>query len=157
MTEKMQTIENYTPPPKDQNYKVSEQIGHLIRKAHQRHTAIFQSLSIDKQLTPMQFSTLCTVLDRGPSSLTDIVKETAIDQATIRGVVSRLKERNLIKLVSDPADQRKVIVCVSEEGEKLVMGMLPQAREITEKTLVNLNLSERIALQYLLNKLNNDV
>lgn len=142
--------------PADQGYNVTEQIGHLIRKSHQRHTAIFQQLSYDKQLTPIQFATLCSVLDNGPSSLTEIVKRTAIDQATIRGVVSRLKARHLIELVSDVADQRKVIVCVSEEGRKLVANMIPCAQEITEKTLKNLDLSERIALQFLLNKLNQE-
>lgn len=151
------TIEPSISSPKDQGYKVSEQIGHLIRKSHQRHTAIFQQFSCDKQLTPIQFATLCTVLDNGPSSLTEIVKRTAIDQATIRGVVSRLKARHLIELVSDVADQRKVIVCVSDEGRKLVSDMIPCAQEITEKTLANLDLSERIALQFLLTKLNQDV
>ncbi|OEY67928.1 MarR family winged helix-turn-helix transcriptional regulator [Marinobacter sp. X15-166B] len=134
-------------------YDVAEQVGHLIRRAHQRHTAIFQQYSCDSNLTPMQFSVLCSVLDQGPSSLTDIVKRTAIDQATIRGVVKRLKDRGLIKLISDPADNRKVIVCVTADGEQLIQQMIPLAREITDKTLEKLDMSERIALKYLLRKI----
>lgn len=144
---------DFTSPSK-QGYKVSKQIGHLLRKSHQRHTAIFQQLSSDKQLTPIQFATLCSVLDNGPSSLTEIVKRTAIDQATIRGVVSRLKTRGLIELISDKSDQRKVIVRASEEGRDVVANMIPCAEKITEETLKNLDLSERIALQFLLDKLN---
>jgi MarR family transcriptional regulator, lower aerobic nicotinate degradation pathway regulator len=140
--------------PSAQGYRVSEQVGHLIRKLHQRHTAIFQQLSCDKQLTPMQFATLCIVLDNGPSSLTDLVKATAIDQATIRGVVNRLKARQLIELVSDPGDQRKVIVCVTAAGRELIQQMLPAAQAITEKTLENLDATERVALLFLLKKLN---
>jgi DNA-binding MarR family transcriptional regulator len=153
----LQNIESNNLAAENEDYEISEQIGHLIRKAHQRHTAIFQDLSIDKHLTPMQFATLYTVYNQGPCSLTDLVKHTTIDQATIRGVVNRLKTRKLVELVSDVADQRKVIVCLLKEGEKMIVDMLPYARKITEKTLVNLNLSERIALQYLLKKLDSDI
>jgi DNA-binding MarR family transcriptional regulator len=142
------------PTPAEEGYQVTDQVGHLIRKVHQRHTAIFQQLSCDKQLTPIQFATLCTVIDQGPSSLTDIVKATAIDQATIRGVVNRLKARHLIELVSDKDDQRKVIVCLTQEGREVVAEMIPCAKDITEQTLKNLNPTERVALQFLLRKLN---
>ena len=40
-------------------YQVTEQIGHLLRKAYQRHTAIFQQNACDAQLTSIQFVTLC--------------------------------------------------------------------------------------------------
>ncbi|WP_235009251.1 MarR family winged helix-turn-helix transcriptional regulator [Marinobacterium lutimaris] len=133
---------------------MTEQIGHLIRKAHQRHTAIFQQLSCDKQLTPMQFAILCTVVDNGPSSQTELVRLTAIDQATIRGVISRLNKRGLIEFKSDPRDQRKVIVHITDEGKALVNNMIPRAFEITEKTLENLTGTERVALALLLNKMN---
>lgn len=136
-----------------EGYNVSEQVGHLIRRAHQRHTAIFQQYSCDEHLTPMQFSVLCSVLDQGSSSLTDIVRRTAIDQATIRGVVKRLKDRSLIELISDPSDNRKVIVCVTADGEQLITNMMPRAREITDKTLGKLDMSERIALKFLLGKI----
>lgn len=138
------------------HYRVTDQVGFLIRKAHQRHTAIFQRFNEDKQLTPMQFTALCCVLDEGPRSLTELVRSTAIDQATIRGVVHRLKDRSLIELISDRDDQRKVIIQITAAGHDLVKRMIPKAREITEKTLEHLNPAERIALAYLLNKLNGD-
>jgi DNA-binding MarR family transcriptional regulator len=160
----LEMVENKHSEPEDQGHKnsildgynVAEQVGHLIRKAHQRHTAIFQQYSCDSNLTPMQFSVLCSVLEQGPSSLTDIVKRTAIDQATIRGVVKRLKDRGLIQLVSDPSDSRKVIVRVTEDGGQLIQNMIPMAREITNKTLEKLDMSERIALKFLLRKIGGD-
>ena len=79
-------------------YAFSEQVGHLLRKAYQRNMAIFQQNVDDSQLTAVQFVTLCAVRDSGPSSLTELVKATAVDQATIRGIVERLKARDLITL-----------------------------------------------------------
>jgi hypothetical protein len=73
------------------SYTFSEQVGHLLRKAYQRHLAIFQQNVGDSQLTAVQFVTLCALRDHGPSSQTELVKATAVDQATIRGIVDRLK------------------------------------------------------------------
>lgn len=137
-------------------YDFSEQVGHLLRKAYQRHTAIFQRYSIDKQLTAIQFVTLCTVMERGTSSLTDIVNATAIDPATIRGVIKRLKARAWVTLTTDPNDQRKVMVVITDAGEALVSSMVPIAKEISDQTMRNLNPAERVALLHLLDKMNND-
>lgn len=142
--------------PAEQGYDFSEQVGHLLRKAYQRHTAIFQRHSCDKQLTAIQFVTLCTVMERGPSSLTEIVNATAIDPATIRGVIKRLKAREWITLTTDPSDQRKVMVVITEAGETLVETMVPIAKQISDQTMSNLNPAERIALMHLLEKMNTD-
>ena len=78
--------------PQD-GYHFSDQIGHLLRRVYQRHAALFQQYIPDSQLTAAQFVVLCSVRDNKGSSLADIVKATVIDQATIRGVVDRLKQR----------------------------------------------------------------
>ncbi|WP_084487933.1 MULTISPECIES: MarR family winged helix-turn-helix transcriptional regulator [Cobetia] len=142
------------PTPAEQGYDFSEQVGHLLRKAYQRHTAIFQRHCSDSQLTAIQFVTLCTVMERGASSLTDIVKATDIDPATIRGVIKRLKAREWVTLATDPADQRKVMVAITEAGEALVESMIPVAHQITDQTMSKLNSAERIALLHLLEKMN---
>ncbi|MBN9324140.1 MAG: MarR family transcriptional regulator, partial [Delftia acidovorans] len=83
--------------PQD-GYHFSDQIGHLLRRVYQRHTALFQQYIPDSQLTAAQFVVLCSVRDNSGSSLADIVKATVIDQATIRGVVDRLKQRELVQV-----------------------------------------------------------
>lgn len=142
--------------PSEQEYDFSEQVGHLLRKAYQRHIAIFQRYSHDKQLTAIQFITLCTIVERGPSSLTEIVNATAIDPATIRGVIKRLKAREWVSLTTDPNDRRKVMVVITEAGDVLVQTMVPIAKQISDQTMSNLNPAERIALVHLLEKMNAD-
>lgn len=134
-------------------YDFSEQVGHLLRRAYARHIALFQQTIPDNQLTSAQFVVLCAVKDCGACSLSQIVKRTAIDQATVRGVIDRLKVRKLLAVRHDDADRRKVLVSLTAEGMGLVGTMVPFAFEITEKTLNGFNPAERLALTYLLNKM----
>lgn len=138
------------------NYTYTEQVGHLLRKAYQRHMAIFQQNVGESQLTAVQFITLCAVRDHGPSSLSELVKMTAVDQATIRGIVERLKARELIELGHDAQDKRKVIVSLSAAGRQAVEQTVPCAEAISELTLSNLNAGERVAMMFLLRKMIDD-
>ncbi len=117
-----------------ENYHFTEQVGHLLRKVYQRHLAIFQQNVGDSQLTAVQFITLCAVRDMGPSSLTELVQVTAVDQATIRGIVERLKARDLITVTPDPVDRRKVVVGLTDAGHRLIDSTTDNAMRITEMT-----------------------
>lgn len=136
-----------------ESYDFSAQVGHLLRRAYQRHTALFQQFIPDSQLTVAQFVTLCALRDQGGSSMSDIVKATVIDQATIRGVIERLKLRQLVQVAHDPVDRRKVVVSLTEAGSAIVAEMEPFAQLITERTFGPLNPAERLALVFLLQKL----
>lgn len=136
-------------------YLFSDQIGHLLRRVYQRHTALFQQYIPDSQLTAAQFVVLCSVRDNGASSLADLVKATVIDQATVRGVVDRLKQRELVQVDHDPIDRRKVVINLTPIGQELVAQMEPFAKQITESTYGNLNPAERLALDFLLTKMLN--
>jgi DNA-binding MarR family transcriptional regulator len=134
-------------------YAFVDQVGHLLRKAYQRHAALFQQTIPDSQLTAAQFVTLCAVDERGGCSMSEIVKATAIDQATIRGIVDRLKARGLLAVTHDDTDRRKVVVRLTEPGSILLDRTIPYAHKITEMTLAELNAAERVAIVYLLRKM----
>ncbi len=140
----------------DAAYDFSEQVGHLLRKAYQRHMAIFQQNIGNSQLTAVQFITLCAVRDHGPSSLSELIKATAVDQATIRGIVERLQARDLVTLKPAEQDKRKVIVSLTETGMQLVHETAPHALQVSELTMSRLNPAERVALLYVLRKMVDD-
>lgn len=142
--------------PLPDNYDFSEQVGHLLRRAYQRHVAVFQQLMPDAQLTAVQFVVLCAVKESGACSLSYLVKRTAIDQATVRGIIDRLKARQLLAVQLDSQDRRKVLVTLTPQGEQLVDSQVPHALAITEQTVKNFNPAERLALVYLLKKLFRD-
>ena len=50
------------------DYRLEAQIGHLLRRAHQRATAIFQTEIGDGNVTPTQFAALVRLLEEGETS-----------------------------------------------------------------------------------------
>jgi DNA-binding MarR family transcriptional regulator len=134
-------------------YELSDQIGHLLRRAYQRHTAIFQRRISDLDVTAIQFAVLVAVRDGEVMPLTRIGAATAIDPATLRGVIARLGERDLITSQNDAADRRQRLVSLTDKGRKLVARLLPDAVEITRETLSPLNPAEVLAIGFLLKKL----
>ncbi|WP_322027969.1 MarR family winged helix-turn-helix transcriptional regulator [Burkholderia sp. BCC1977] len=140
-------------PANTDSYDFHDHVGHLLRRAYQLHVAIFQEAIPDSDLTCAQFVALCVVKERGACSLNDIVKATAIDQATIRGVVERLKAKSLIRVTHNPRDGRKLLVQATPSGLALIERTVPFAMHVTERTFGALNAGERVALVFLLRKM----
>ncbi|MCK8784298.1 MarR family winged helix-turn-helix transcriptional regulator [Roseomonas sp. NAR14] len=136
-----------------EGYDFAQQIGYLLRRAYQRHLAIFQRLSADPHLTSVQFVTLCALHDLGPGTQTDLIRATGIDQATIRGIIERLRRRGLLAALADAGDRRKVILSLTPAGRALLSAMIPSVRRITEETLGPLNPAERMAALYTLRRM----
>ncbi|MBM7043959.1 MULTISPECIES: MarR family winged helix-turn-helix transcriptional regulator [Rhizobium] len=141
--------------PDTDDYDVTQQVGHLLRRVYQRHLSIFQENASDPNLTSVQFVTLCALRDHGPSSQTELVKATAVDQGTIRGIIERLSARGLITTSGDEQDGRKIIMSLTPAAEQLLEEMIPAARLISELTMADLNPAERVALLYLLRRILN--
>ncbi|HEX8049538.1 MarR family winged helix-turn-helix transcriptional regulator [Rhizobium sp.] len=141
--------------PDTDDYDVTQQVGHLLRRVYQRHLSIFQDNASDPNLTSVQFVTLCALRDHGPSSQTELVKATAVDQGTIRGIIERLSVRGLITTSGDEQDGRKIIMSLTPAAEQLLDEMIPAARLISELTMADLNPAERVALLYLLRRILN--
>ena len=81
-------------------YVLEDQAGHLLRRAHQRHSAIFQATIGDDQLTPLQFAALMKLSDVAETSQNLLGRMTAMDAATMQGVIKRLIARGLIERLS---------------------------------------------------------
>ena len=134
-------------------YTLGAQIGHVLRRAHQRHTALFAEEFGPFQLTPTQFAVLVTVGQLGETSQNQLGRLTAMDPATVQGVVKRLAARQLIVARADPSDGRRSLWGISGEGEQLLERVLPVARKVTERTLAPLTQRERQRLLALLEKI----
>lgn len=134
-------------------YDVTEQIGHLLRRAHQRASAVFQETLDDPGMTPMQLAALMRVVDAGPVSQNQLGRETAMDPATIQGVIKRLEERGLIERRADPGDRRRTLLSASKAGRRLAHSLIPSAEKISARTLEPLSEPERRALIALLKKI----
>ncbi len=115
-------------------YILDTQVGFVLRQAQQRHTTIFASLMIEG-LTPTQWAALAKLREIGPSSQNLLGRLTAMDAATIKGVIDRLTRRGFTTTTPDPADGRRLLVALTEDGASLYDKAKPLAERITEETL----------------------
>ena len=132
-------------------YRLQDQVGFILRKAHQRHVGIFASRIAD--LTPPQFAALAKLADVGETSQNQLGVLIAMDAATIKGVIDRLNARGLVELSRHAGDKRRLMVSLTSEGRAAVAQLVPLARQITEETLAPLNARETATLLKLLAKL----
>lgn len=139
--------------PEPDGYVLEEQVGHLLRRAHQRHTAIFQDRIGAKQLTPLQFAALIKLRDVIEVSQNQLGRLTAMDAATMQGVIQRLLTRGLIERRQDPTDRRRLQLSLSEAGRLLVEECADIGTEISEATLAPLSAGDRRQFLDLLNRL----
>lgn len=129
-------------------YRLEEQVGFLLRRATQRHLAIFARGIPD--LTPTQFAALAKLARLGPASQNRLGRETAMDAATIKGVIERLEARGLVATRPDAGDRRRVIVEATEAGLARFAAAAPHAVAISAETLAPLSPAERQTLLALL-------
>jgi DNA-binding MarR family transcriptional regulator len=140
------------PRTPDGRYILDEQVGFILRQVSQRHASIFAD-RIGADLTPTQWATLAKLAERGTCSQNLLGRHTAMDAATIKGVVGRLSKRGLVETRADSKDARRIMVGLTEEGRRTVERVLPDATAITEATLAPLANAERETLLQLLAKL----
>lgn len=134
-------------------YILDDQIGFILRQVSQRHAAIFAAGIGEQDLTATQWAVLAKLLERGPCSQNRLGRRTAMDAATIKGVVDRLGKRGLIETRPDPEDGRRLEVALSPAGHALAQRIAPNAHRITEETLTPLTAAEQATLVELLRKL----
>ena len=135
------------------DYHVEMHIGHLLRRAHQRASAIFQSYMGYEQITPTQFAALVKLRDEGEVSQNYLGRLTAMDPATIQGVTRRLIDRGLVEARPDHEDRRRMSLRLTETGETLTKTLIPHGFDITEETLAPLSHEEQELFLALLQKI----
>ena len=133
-------------------YVLEEQIGFILRQVWQRHASIF-AREFGINLTSAQWAALAKLTETGPCSQNQLGRLTAMDVATIKGVIDRLTARGLTETSADPEDGRRLLVSLTRAGQQLAEKVAPNALAITRETLAPLDARERETLVALLGKL----
>ena len=118
-------------------YVLEDQIGFILRQVWQRHATIF-AREIGINLTPTQWAALAKLTETGPCSQNQLGRLTAMDVATIKGVIDRLTARGLTETSPDPADGRRLLVSLTRAGQQLAEKVAPNALAITRETMAPL-------------------
>ena len=132
-------------------YVLEDQIGFRLRIAMQRHLELFAAALPD--LTPTQFSTLVKLAEGGVLSQNHLGRLVAMDAATTKGVIDRLRRKGLVESRPSDSDRRRLEVSLTPAGAELVRAMLPRARAVSEQTVAGLNAGEVAQLLGLLDRI----
>lgn len=132
-------------------YVLDDQIGYILRRVTQRHLALFSEAI--PQVTTTQFAVLARLAELGPQSQNLLGRATAMDAATIKGVVDRLVREGLVETSADLADRRRLTVALTAAGAALFRTTFGTALEISERTLSPLDQDERKVFMALLARL----
>ncbi len=136
-----------TKPP----YSLSDQVGYNLRRANQRHVAIFARHV--EGLTPTQFAALARLHEQGGLSQNLLGRMTAMDSATIKGVVERLRAKGLVISRADQTDQRLRLVDLTTAGRTAFEAARDQALAARAETVEPLSAEEVAVFEALLARL----
>lgn len=140
-------------PSQPCGYRLEDQAGHLLRRAHQRHSGLFVEMMGTLELTPTQFAALARLRELGGTTQNQLGRLTAMDPATIQGVVRRLVARGLVERRPNAADRRVMVLSLTAAGARVAREAVARARDITRATLEPLAPAERVLFVELLRKL----
>ena len=150
---KKQQEPKVVPSASRRPYRIEDQVGYLLRRAHQRASAIFQTHIGDPNITPTQYSSMVKLNEYTELSQNLLGRLVGMDKATMQGVVRRLKDRGLVDSRPDPGDARRTLLSLTtrrpEHRDKLLMNGPAVSRE----TLKPLNAAEQRQLLELLSKI----
>ena len=126
-----------------ESYVLDQQVGHLLRRANQRHTALFAKRFAAFDLTPLQFAVLMRLREAGPLSQNLLGRETAMDPNTVQGVILRLLRRRLVTRSGSAEDKRRKLLSLTPDGRDLAERLVIEGQAITEETLAPLSAGQR--------------
>jgi DNA-binding MarR family transcriptional regulator len=109
----------------------SSPVGHLIRRAQQIHTLLWNS-EVSDEVTSPQFLVL-VALSRAPGmDQRTLGVSVSLDRSTTADVVDRLTGRGLLERSRDPDDRRRYILGLTAEGAKLVDAISPRTETMND-------------------------
>ncbi len=134
------------------DYALDDQIGFILRQAYQKHALLFVTC-FGEDFTPTQWAAVAKLHELGSCSQNLLGRRTAMDAATIKGVVDRLMKRGLIESRPSPTDRRRVLITLTPSGRRAYERGVDRARQVSADTLAGLKPRDRTVLLRLLKQL----
>ena len=134
-------------------FRLDEQIGHVLRHAYHRASAHFARRLKPYNLNPQQFATMARLRELGPTSQNCLGEAVSMARANIHTMVERLQARGLVDTAADPKDARRRIVDLTDAGRALLTELMALDLESTDDALAGLADDERRVLYALLDRI----
>lgn len=134
------------------SFRLEASLGFALRRASQHHAQMMQDL-LPPGLTAPQFAVLVKLYELGSCSQNQLGRHVLMDAATVKGVVDRLRRRELVLALPDPTDRRRMLLSLSEAGSSLAGELVLAIESAEEDMLGQLRAGEQKQLAILLAKM----
>lgn len=131
------------------------QTGHLIRRAQQRHTALWGEVVSDAVTGP-QYAVLAVLHERPGASQRELGEALELDASTIAGLVARLEARGQITRDPHEGDGRKKVLHLTDAGAAVRAELAPRVDRLQVALTANLTADERAQLTSMLQRILTD-
>jgi DNA-binding MarR family transcriptional regulator len=128
-------------------------LGYLLGQANHALYKDFDAQVRAAGLSSIEWRVLATLHDSDPLSVSQLAHEVLAKQPTVTKLVQRMCEQGWLRLLADPADQRRTLVTTTAAGRRLVLPLVDKARAHETAALRGLPAADKAALKRLLGKL----
>ncbi|CAG4889501.1 MarR family winged helix-turn-helix transcriptional regulator [Paraburkholderia saeva] len=140
------------PTKHDYPEALSKFTGSLVRRAQQRHVAVWLS-EVSTEITSVQYAAL-EILQKTPGiNQRQLGDELDVDRSTIADLVARMVRNELIERSDDAVDKRSYVLFLTPAGKKQLATLRPRVEEVERILTARLTRAERMELRRLLSAL----
>ena len=125
------------------NTQLGRSAIHLIHRAGQCATDVFQNEARPSGVTARQFAVLAEVAQEEGLTQTDLVERTGIDRSTLADIVARLIARGLLHRRRAKNDARAYAIKLTAQGWKALRDAEPSAAAADSRLLEALSPAKR--------------
>jgi DNA-binding MarR family transcriptional regulator len=137
------------PTKHDNPEALSKFTGSLVRRAQQRHVAVWLS-EVSAEVTSVQYAAL-EILHKTPGvNQRQLGDELDVDRSTIADLVARMVRNGLIERSDDPVDKRSYVLFLTADGKKQLATLRPRVEEVERILTARLTQRECLELRRLL-------
>lgn len=115
----------------------------MIRRMHQIHTSLFLEEMAEFNITPVQYSLMSALSERGEIDQNTLAIEIGLERTGVAEVLPRLEARGLLERRQSTQDRRVKLVKLSKEGRALYKRMANPAQRAHDRTIEQLEPADR--------------
>ncbi len=129
-----------------QNLATDIKYGFLFRRLVQINSRLFieEVGSLEPDMTPVQFSILTTLSQKGQLDQNGLALEVALERSSVAEILPRLEARGLVERKQSLDDKRVKLVKLTRKGTLVVKRLLPIVQRAHDLTLGILSEDERV-------------
>lgn len=137
------------PTKSDNADTLSRYTGSLVRRAQQRHLAVWLS-EVSTDVTSVQYAALVALQQTPGVNQRQLGDELDVDRSTIADLVARMVRNGLIERTNDAVDKRSYVLFLTAAGRKQLATLRPRVESVERILTAALTPQESSELRRLL-------